>query len=85
MWKDILKDDTLISRQIEKVLNYHVSSKDDYNRQMVKLLQKDMDRVAYYTESGEIEVTYDEDDVAFYISTMNVTWKFDQNGRFERV
>lgn len=85
MWKDILKDDTLISRQIEKVLNYHVSSKDDYNRQMVKLLQKDMDRVAYYTESGEIEVTYDEDDVAFYISTMNVTWKFDEDGRFTKV
>ena len=85
MWKDILKDDTLISRQIEKVLNYHVSGKDDYNRQMVKSIQEGMDRVAYYTESGEIEVTYDEDDVAFYISTMNVTWKFDEDGRFTKV
>ena len=44
-----------------------------------------MDKVAYYTDSGEIEVTYDEDDVAFYISTMNVTWKFDEDGRFTKI
>jgi len=79
-----------IEPMIEKILNYHVSDKSDYNDKTRDKLKTTLNSAFNF---NRIHVDYVSEDSAYYIDISEgeeqegeaVTYKFDENGRFERM
>tara|TARA_R100000329_G_scaffold142884_1_gene126584 strand:+ start:367 stop:693 length:327 start_codon:yes stop_codon:yes gene_type:complete len=100
-WKDILKEDRQkaldefakkIERTIEKILNYHVSDESDYNNETRDKLKTVLNSAFNF---NRIHVDYIPED-GYYIDISEgeeggemegdyITYKFDRDGRFERI
>ena len=76
-WEDILKlDDSTV---IDNVLNYHIFDRSNYNDKMAKYIEK---KLKEFIRNAEVE--YVEDDVSFYITVGNDTYRFDEKGNLTK-
>ena len=81
-----------IEPMMEKILNYHVYDKDDYNDKTRDKLRTALNQAFNF---NRISVDYVPEDASFYIDISegegdgepegdNVTYRFDENGRFSK-
>ncbi len=63
-WKDLIKqDDKKVEDEIERILNYHIFGKDDYNYKT----EKELESILNESFDFKIAVDYVPDDSAYYI------------------